>query len=87
MVDTPENRAASAQRIAARQAMAVNSRRQRRAHINALRREIDGLEDELIELEAEDDNFDPGPEALRKKADFQAELELLAAKSGLGKKP
>jgi hypothetical protein len=86
VADTDENRANSAQRIAARQAIAINTRRQRRAQINLLRREIEGLQDELWELEAEDNNFDPGPEALQEKADLQADLERLAAKSGLGKK-
>jgi cell division protein FtsB len=86
VADNLENRADSAQRVAARQAIAVNTRRQRRAQINLLRREIEGLEDELMELETEDDNFDPGPEALQKKADLQAEFEQLAARSGLSKK-
>ena len=86
VADTAENRAASAQRVAARQALAVNTRRQRRARINLLHREIDDLEDELSELEAEDDNFDPSPEALQKKADLQAEFEQLVLRHGLGKK-
>ena len=86
VADTVENREASTQRIALMQAIAVNNRRQRRARINALRREIDGLEDELADLETIDDHFDPTPEALRQQADLQAEFERLAARSGLGKK-
>lgn len=85
VLDTDENRAASAQRITDRQVAAVQDRRRRRARMAVLEAEIDKLQEELFDLEKIDDHFDPTPEAIRKQEEMMAEFNRLADQAGMGK--